>query len=150
MQLKALIKPKILCELVLAISFIIFLAFPIAIPRHISTVVESSLGMILILSVTVLLFMYVNTLLAILFIFVAYELIRRTSIITGNMDYIQYTPTQEKKNEYIKSMNVPKSETLEEVMVSKMAPIEVNSIGRDYIDSSFKPISNGIHNAFSL
>ena len=146
MQFKSLLKPKILTEVLLTIILIIFLVFPVAIPEYISKVVESSLGMIVLLSVTVLLFLYANMFLAIFFIFVAYELIRRCSIISGKTNYIQYTPTQDKRDEYIKSMNAPKIITLEEDMVSKMAPIEKNV----YIDSTFKPVSDGVHNALSI
>jgi hypothetical protein len=150
MQLKALTKPKVLVEVITSILLIIFLVFPLAIPDYIAKIVESSLGMTLILSIVVLLFIYSNIFTAVLFLFVAYELIRRSSKTSGRSAYVQYTPTQEKRDQYMKDMNEPKIITLEEDVVSRMAPINVTNIENTYIESTFKPVSSDVHNAYNL
>jgi predicted membrane protein len=150
MQLKALTKPKALTEIVAAILLIIFLVYPVAIPNSLAKMVESPLGMIIILSIALLLFIYSNKFLAIFFILVAYELIRRSSKTTGRSAYMQFTPTQEKRDQQMKEMNEPRVITLEEDVVSKMAPLGVSSVENQYIESTFRPVSGDVHNAFTL
>lgn len=150
MQLKALTKPKIIIEIVTAIIFTIFLFYPLAIPDSIAKIVESSLGIVFILSIAVLLFLYSNKLLVLLFLIVAYELIRRSSNTTGRSAYIQYTSTQEKRDKHMKVMNEPRTLTLEEDVVSKMAPLGISNLETQYIESTFKPISDDVHNAYTF
>ena len=88
--------------------------------------------------------------LGILYIFVAYELLRRSMKVgnVGSTSYIQYSPSQYKRDSDLKQMNPVKS-SLEEDVVAKMAPLG-HSDASAYIDSSFKPVSENIHNAFSV
>ena len=150
MQLKALTKPKTLIEIISAILFFVFLVYPIAIPDYIANIVESSLGMTLILSFVLLLFIYSNVMLAVLFLLVSYQLICRSSKTTGRSAYVQYTPTQEKRDRYMKDMNEPITVTLEEDVVSKMAPVDVSTTENTYIESTFKPVSSDVHNAYNF
>ena len=136
-------------ELVLFVIFIIYLIFPIQSPEWIANVVDSSLGMTMIFCITVFLFFYAHPFLAILYVFVAFELIRRSTKIS-KASYIKYTPSQEKKDSYMQDMNKPIEFTLEEEMVSTLAPIGHSSNNGNYIDTNFKPISENVHNAFSI
>jgi hypothetical protein len=130
------------------IVFFVFIVFPIGVPESISKMVDSSLGMLSIFIVTVFLFLYTHPVLAILYVFVAYELIRRSSRVTGKTAYIQYTPTQEKRDAYMKAMNPPKIFTLEEEMVSQMAPIIVpDTTPSQHVETSFRPVADSIGNA---
>jgi hypothetical protein len=137
---------KNLVECVLGIIFIIIIICPMTLPQSLATLVESPLGMIILLSITLLLFLYTNVFLALIFLILTYELIRKSSKLTGKTHFIEYTKTQAKKDEYIQSMNEPKIITLEEDMISKMAPL----IQNDYIESTFKPVSDDNHNAFNI
>jgi hypothetical protein len=56
-------------------------------------------------AITLYLFFYSNPILAILYIFVAYELLRRSAAFTGRVAMIQYTPTQQKKDNQMQKMN---------------------------------------------
>jgi len=90
--------------------------------------------------------MYSNPILAILYVFVAYEMLRRSSNITGRTDLVRYTPSQIKKDAQMSAMNPTKKTTLEEEIVGQMAPIGQSDIST-YMPSSFKPIAEKIGSA---
>ena len=137
-------------ELILFVLFVIYIVFPIQTPEWIANFVDSSLGMTVIFCITVFLFLYAHPFLAILYVFVAFELIRRSAHLSGRTTYIQYTPSQEKRDAYMKSMNPPISISLEETVISEMAPIGRGPGNGNYVDTEFKPVSENIHNAFSM
>jgi len=89
--------------------------------------------------------MYSHPLLAIIYVLVAYELIRRSTVVSGRTAYIQYTPTQAKRDEDIRAMNPPQAVTSEEDMVTMMAPM--GQPGGDYLETAFRPVSDNIHQA---
>ena len=137
-------------ELILFGLFVIYLVFPIQAPEWIANIVDSSIGMTMIFCITIFLFFYAHPFLAILYVFVAFELIRRSAHLSGRTAYIQYTPSQEKRDEYMKSMNKPLEFTLEEEVVSTMAPIGRGEGNKMYVDTEFKPVSENIHNASTI
>ena len=137
-------------ELVLFVLFVIYLVFPIQAPEWIANFIDSSFGMTTIFCITVFLFLYAHPFLAILYVFVAFELIRRSAHLSGKTSYIQYTPSQEKRDSYMKAMNPPLEYSLEEEVVSTMAPIGRGAGNKMYVDTEFKPVSENIHNAFSV
>lgn len=142
-------------EYVLLVLFILYLILPINLPEYFAKFVETPLGIIGLFLITVALFAYVNPILGVLYIFVAYELLRRSSYTTGKTAYIEYTPTQLIKDEKMRKMNPPVEKTLEELVIQKMAPIgESTFVDRGiltekdkYIGGAFQPISENIHNA---
>lgn len=79
-------------EMVLLLLFIIYIMFPIATPDVMKPIFSSAVGLLLLFAVTVSLFVYTNPILGILYIFVAYELIRRSSIGANYMN----TPNAER------------------------------------------------------
>jgi len=145
-------------EYVLLVSFILYLVLPVNIPEPFAKFVETPLGIIGLFLITIALFAYVNPILGVLYIFVAYELLRRSSRVTGKTAYIEYTPSQVIKDEKMRKMNPPPEKTLEEVIVEKMSPIgETNFVdGRitdeknKIIGGAFQPISENIHNASQI
>lgn len=143
--------PKILksfnnLELILLSCFIIYIVFPITTPSFLAGFIESSLGMLLLFLVTIFLFFYTNPILGVIFVFVAYELLRRSSHLIGKAAIIQHTPSQLKKDLEMSSMNPPKRETLEEEMVEKMAPVGKSELSI-YTPSSFKPVAESVGSA---
>jgi energy-coupling factor transporter transmembrane protein EcfT len=127
-------------EYILFGAFILFLVLPMKIPGDVANLVDSPLGMIALFLITVALFVYVNPILGVLYIFVAYELLRRSSLISGKTAYIEYTPTQPKKDEQMRKMNPAKERTLEETVVEKMSPIGQSNLS-EFVNTSFKPVS---------
>ena len=67
----------------------------------------------------------------------------------GTTSYIQYSPSQQRRDSDLKQMNPVMSASLEEDVVSKMAPLG-HSDPAAFVDSGFKPISENVHNAFSV
>jgi len=108
--------------------------------------IDSSLGMLSIFIITVYLFFHVNPILAVVYIFVAYELLRRSANKGGNVTLMQYTPTQARKDAELRAMNPPKPETLEEQVVQQMAPIG-HSDPSIFTASSYKPVADNTKNA---
>jgi hypothetical protein len=134
-------------ELILFGIFVIYLIFPIQSPEWIADMVDSSLGMTVIFCITVFLFFYAHPFLAILYVFVAFELIRRSAVLSGKTTYIQYTPSQEKKDSYMQAMNPPLEKSLEEDIITEMAPIGRGAGNKMYIDTEFKPVADNVHHA---
>lgn len=145
-------------EYVLLVSFILYLVLPVNIPEPIANFVETPLGIIGLFLITVALFVYVNPILGVLYIFVAYELLRRSSRITGKTAYIEYTPTQVIKDEKMRKMNPPTEKTLEEIIIQKMSPIgesnfvdkRTENVKENIIGGAFQPVSENIHNASEI
>lgn len=79
MKLPAILKSISLIEIVVIVIFALYIIFPIPTPSGISSYIESPLGMVSIVLVLIYLFINSNPILAVLFIFVGYELLRRSS-----------------------------------------------------------------------
>ena len=130
-------------EIFLFVLFLVYLVFPVPTPNMLSPWIDSSIGMVIIFMVTVYLFFYTNPILGILSVFVAYELLRRSSLIMGRTSIVMNTPSQERKDVQLQEINPPPIffPTLEEEVVSKMAPLGVSDTSV-YQVSSFKPVSD--------
>jgi hypothetical protein len=96
--------------------------------------------------ITVYLFNYVSPILAVVYIFVAYELLRRNNNVVRTVSMIQYTPSQAKKDIELSQMNPPTPDTLEEEVIHKMAPIG-KSDPSIFTPSDFKPVADNVKNA---
>lgn len=128
-------------EIALFIIFVIYIILPLNTPDFLAWYVDSPLGMIIIFCVTIFLFLYTNPVLGVLYIFVAYELLRRSSNVTARTAIVQYTPTQANKDAELKAMNPPKERTLEEEVIDIRAPIG-KSQPVEFVTSDFKPIAD--------
>lgn len=130
-------------EIFLIIVFILFLILPFELPLLFASFIDSPLGIIAVFIITVSLFIYTNPLLGILFIFVAYELMRRSSLFSGHTSNLEYTPSQPVKDAELKAMNPPKQKSLEEEVIEVKAPIgKSNEI--EFVSSDFKPVTDKI------
>jgi hypothetical protein len=145
MQLTNPFKSFSTIEIALLIVFIIYVVLPIETPTFLAGSVNSPITMLVMLAVTGYLFLYSNPILAILYIFVAYELLRRSASYKP-ITLQQYTPTQEKKNKDLRAMNPPQEKSLEEEVVDKMAPVG-KSDASVYLPSTYKPVSEKLTGA---
>ena len=157
-----------LLELFLLSVFIVYLVFPVRFPKSIEKMIETPLGMMVIFIIAILLFVKTNPILAILFIFVAYELLRRSSKNSFKL-YSNYDNSNENDGSVnnlsdnsrplsnsMNSDNIDSTiqpspmetkdeiileigNTLEEKVVEIMSPIGQSDPSK-YIDSSYKPI----------
>ena len=135
-------------EMILLVVFIIYLVFPIKTPEFLAGSIDSPFGLIGIFAVTLYLFFFANPIIGVIYIFVAYELIRRSAItpqgIAASQYAIQqYTPTQAVKDVQLQKMNPRQSETLEEEMISIMAPASRDFIKGESV-SNFKPVADSV------
>ena len=146
MNIANLVKSFSQLEVSLLIIFVLYLVLPIQTPSFLAGTVDSSIGMVTMFAITLYLFFYSNPILAILYIFVAYELLRRSAAFTGRVAMIQYTPTQQKKDNQMQKMNPTPSDVLEVDVISKMAPIG-RSDPIQFLSSSYKPIVESVGTA---
>jgi hypothetical protein len=95
----------------------------------------------------VYIFMNYNPILAVLALFVAFDLIRRSSMTTG-LDALQkYVPTEEKKSSQFTAFN-QFPYTLEQEVIAKMAPIRES--GSSLTQATYKPLLDNLHDASTL
>ena len=133
-------------EVALSILFVLFIILPLNVPDLFANLIDTSLGMIVIFGLAVYMFFHVNPVVAVLFVFVAYELLRRSSNKTGKAIIQKHTPTQQKKDEKMKKMNPEKKETLEEEIVDKMAPVGKSDM-ISYVTTTFSPVAEEVGGA---
>jgi len=136
-------------EISVIVLMVLYVIFQVDTPDLIASIIDSPIGMLTIFMVVLFLFYYANPIVAILFVFVAYELIRRTSYVTARDAIIEHTPSQRNKDIQMKVMNPVKSTTLEEEMVSKMAPVGRSEMAQ-ILDTKFKPVAPKLEGASKL
>lgn len=127
-------------EVACFILFVGYLVFQPDTPQLVAPFIDTTMGVVTIIIFTVYLFFTVHPVLGVLGIFVAYEIIRRTS--TKVTPLFEYTHEQPNKDAELKRMNPVVEQSLEEEVVAKMAPI-----GSRVPEISAKPMVEKIHNA---
>ena len=134
-------------ELFLVILLIIYLVMGFKTPESVANVVDTLIGKLVIFIIVVFLFMHYNPILAVLALYVAYDLIRRSSMTTG-LDALQkFAPSEEKKQSQFSAFN-QFPYTLEQEVVAKMAPIRDS--GSSLTQATYKPLLENLHDASSL
>ena len=136
-------------EAILLVLFVIYLVFDIQPPDAFAAVVDTPIGMVLVLLLTLMNFMRSNVILGVLGLFVAYEVVRRSAQINNRVHMMMYTPSQMNKDIELVQMNPPQDQSLEEEMVDKMAPVGKSSL-ITYTLSEYKPVATETHNASSV
>jgi hypothetical protein len=136
-------------EISVVIIMVLYVIFKVDTPEFMAKTIDSPIGLLTVLVTIMFLFYYANPVIAILFIFVAYELIRRTSYVSARDAIMKHTPTQRNKDIQMKVMNPPSKKTLEEEMVSRMAPVGKSEIGQ-ILDTKFKPVAPKLEGASKL
>lgn len=143
----SLFKKEHMGELVLVILFIIYLILGLKTPEPVANLVDTLVGKIVLFIIVVYLFMHSNPILAVLSLFVAFDLIRRSSMATG-LDALQkYAPSEDKKFSQFTAFN-QFPYTLEQEVVAKMAPIAKS--GYSITQASYKPMLDNLHDAATL
>ena len=140
----SLFKKEHMGELVLVILFIIYLVMGFKTPEPIAGLVDTLVGKITIFLIIVYLFMNVHPILAVLALFVGFDLIRRSSLVTGIDALQKFAPSEEKKSSQFTAFN-QFPYTLEQEVVSKMAPIM--NTGFSISQPSYKPLLENLYDA---
>ena len=140
----SLFKKQHMGELVLVILFIIYLIMGYKTPEPIASMIDSIVGKIVIFVIVIYMFMHTHPVLAVLALFVAFDLIRRSSVTTGIDALQRYAPSEEKKMSQFSAFN-QFPYTLEQEVVKKMDPI-VRS-GSTLSKPSYKPLLDNLYDA---
>ena len=140
MKLDNFLKSVSTLEIIVFIIFVVYLVFNIPTPGFLIPVIDSPLGLGIVVVTTIYVFFYTTPILAILSVLVAYELLRRSSVISS-IEYpiSPYLPTQHKKDVIIKQMNPVKKVTLEEEVIQVMAPLGKNDTAT-FVDTSYQTL----------
>ena len=163
MELPNFVKSFSPLEGLLFLVFVVFIVFPVSIPRDVAVIVDSPLGMVSIVGITAYLFLYSHPVVAVTYIIVAYELLRRSSMSTGKIRFFQtsdsvfYPQTSRPTNEVVMTVDSSKSmnnldkinqrlreKTLEEEIVKTTVPNPILTIPSTSEGSSFQPVSDKI------
>ena len=136
-------------EIGMLLIFVVYLVMDIYPPEMLAAYLDTSLGMVGILLVTLYVFINYHPILGVVFLFVAYEIVRRSARVNNRVPMIQYTPSQTKKDAELAEMNPPAPTTLEEEVIDKMAPVGKSSL-ITYTMSEYKPVSSDIHGASAI
>jgi len=125
------------------IVFVVYIIFPFKTPYFLAGIVNTPIGLLVALVLTLYLFFYTNPILGVVLIFVAYELIRRSSLvkIAASDNYmVRSSPSEAERSYEMKQMNPSPSITLEEDVVAKMAPAQVFNHSDTTLGIGFKPV----------
>ena len=139
-----LFKKEHMGELVLVILLIVYLILGFKTPEPIANMIDSLIGKVVIFIVVIYLFMHSNPILAILSLFVAFDLIRRSSMTTGIDALQRFAPSEQKKSSQFTAFN-QFPYTLEQEVVAKMAPIMKS--GSSLNQASYKPLLDNLYDA---
>ena len=143
----SLLKKEHMGELVLVVLFIIYLIMGLKTPEPVAGMVDTLVGKIAIFIIIIYLFMHANPILAVLALFVGFDLIRRSSMATGIDALRRFAPSEEKKSSQFTAFN-QFPYTLEQEVVSKMAPIMKS--GSSLSQASYKPLLDNLYDASPL
>lgn len=134
-------------EVVLFVVFVLYLIFPVPTPSFIIQYINSNISIALIIILTLYMLFYTTPVLAILTVFVAYELLRRSNQGSAPKGVIHHSPSQWQKDAEMRKMNPPAVTTLEEQVISVMAPVGKGESVLYENTSSFKPTQDKIAGA---
>jgi len=133
-------------EIALLVLFIIYIIFPVQTPTILVSSINTPLSLLAIFIITLYLFFYTHPVIGVIYIFVAYELLRRSSLKMGQNVMMQYTPSEQVRTNEMVNMNPPMQTTLEEQVILQMAPSSQNHIKVDG-GSNFQPVAERITGA---
>ena len=133
-------------ELLLSALFALYLVMGYQVPNGIDSMIDSTIGKIVVIVIALMLFAYSNPILGILALLVAYQLIKGASIRTGMAGLEAYYPTEAKKWSPFTSTN-QFPYTLEQEMVKKMTTQKFNT---EFVKPPFRPSLDDTHDASPL
>jgi predicted membrane protein len=136
-------------EITTLVIFAIYIIFPFRTPGFMANVINTPLGLFAVLLITLYLFFYTNPILGVVYIFVAYELLRRSALVKsrgGDAYMVKHTPSEDKRQEEMVKLNPVRHVTLEEDVIKTMAPAQTFNKGMD-ISTDFKPVAERVSGA---
>jgi hypothetical protein len=131
-------------EMTLLVIFVLYILLPINTPTEFAGIIDSPLGILVMFCITLYLFLYMNPVLGVVYIFVAYEVLRRSSMVTMSNEVSEYVPSEQKRAvEMIKAQPPANANvSLEEEMISQRAPLVDSQKANAYLETPFKPVAD--------
>jgi hypothetical protein len=130
-------------ELVLSALLALYLVMGYQVPEGVATMIDSTIGKIVVVVIALMLFAYSNPVLGILALLVAYQLIKGASVKTGMAGLEEYYPTEAKKwSPFTPTHQFPY--TLEQEVVKNMTTQKFNT---EYVKAPFRPTLDDTHDA---
>jgi hypothetical protein len=130
-------------QAILTILFGLYLITDKKLPIPIANLVDTPLGKVVVVVLSLSLFAYANPLLAILGVCVAYFMINSATMQTGTYGLEEYTPTENKKWSSFEPRQHHKY-TLEEEIVKERASQRFNT---SFVKTPWRPLLDNTHNA---
>ena len=138
-------------QLILCILFIIYLIMGYNTPQPLAELIDNPIVKVIVFIIVIILFIHANPVLAVLGLFVAFILIRNSSIVTGNDAIAKFLPSEAKKGCEMSAYNfTPYNQfpyTLEQEVIKKMVP---STQGGSVSNPSYKPLLVSHHDAANL
>jgi hypothetical protein len=134
---------KNILQAILTILFAFYLISDKKLPVPVANLVDTPLGKVVVVLLSLSLFAYTNPLLAILGVCVAYFMINSATMQTGTYGLEEYTPTESKKWSSFKPRKYH-NYTLEEEIVKERASQRFNT---SFVKTPWRPILDDTHNA---
>jgi len=143
-------------EMVVSCIFVLYIVLPVSTPTSLVPIVQSPVGLISIFCIVLSLFLFAHPILAVLYLVVAYMLLRRSSssmplqktVKKNTPPTLPVIPIPENSHNPVQSVmagpDVILPSTLEEDVISNMAPVGVPST---LVRTSFKPVLSNIQGA---
>ena len=136
-------------EITVLVIFAIYIIFPFRTPGFMANMINTPIGLFGVLLITLYLFFYTNPILGVVYIFVAYELLRRSALVKSqgaDAYMVKHTPSEDKRQDEMVQMNPVRNVTLEEDMIRTMAPAQ--TFNKDMAFSTdFKPVAERVTGA---
>ena len=139
-------------QIILLLWFVVFVVVPFKVPADLSSWIDSPLGMVILFLCGTFLFVHAHPIVTIAFVVYAYVLLSRSNQeIKKKTQKLDFTPTVTRNSlssEQRKALTTVKERTLEEDVVETMAPLGKGIKGA-YVETSFKPVADDVHGAFT-
>ena len=132
----------------LGVLFVLYLILGTPTPTSLALLVDTVYGKAFVLIIALSLFIFADPIIAVLGIIVALDFIRRASLALGGSVSVHgnVVPSDTKRNAYMQYMSMQHPYTLEQEMVSVMAPVMVSS-GVVPTETSFLPTVDNTNDA---
>ncbi len=133
-------------QFVLFVIFIIYIVFNVPTPEPIASLIDSTLGYVIIIALFALMAVNLNPIITLIGVFAIYLLFKRSSISTGSLAMTKFLPSENLKGQYLNAFN-QFPVTLEEEVVQQMAPLQP---GPAMGPKTFRPVMDNLYDATFL
>jgi hypothetical protein len=159
MKLPGWLKHITTVEILVGVIFVLYIVLPVSTPASLIPIVQSPFSLLVIFLVILYLFLYANPILAVLYVGVAYLLLRRSSSLPSLAASSPITSRLRSSNKpptvptipIAQDSRAPRaaapatiSRTLEEDVVASMAPVGQSSM---LVQTTFRPVASNVEGA---